>query len=114
VNQGQRRASDVPLPGGNFRLFITRLSFQAMMSLGLIENPITRERTKNLPNARMLLDDLSMLRDKCSGNLEPDEQGHLDKVISDIEYALERIEETEGAAVGGDDEEDEDDTDVPH
>lgn len=111
MNQGQRRASDVPLPGGNFRLFVTRLSFQAMMSLGMIENPLTRERTKNLPNARMLLDDLQMLRDKCSGNLDPDEQGHLDKIVSDLEYALERIEETERASVDG---EDEDDTDVPH
>jgi hypothetical protein len=102
VNEAVRKASDMPLPGGNFRLFITRLSFQAMMSLGLIENPLTHERTRNLPNARMLLDDLSMLREKTAGNLEPDELGHLEKVISDIEYALERVQET---APGDDDDE---------
>lgn len=89
-----RKASDVPLPGGNFRLFITRLSFQAMMSLGMIENPLTHERTRNLANARMLLDDLTMLRDKTEGRLDPDERGHLDKVIADVEYALERAQET--------------------
>jgi hypothetical protein len=92
-----RRASDLPLPGGNFRLFATRLSFQAMISLGLIENPLTRTRSKNLANAQMLLDDLMMLRAKTAGNLEPDEHEHLEKVISDIEYALERAQEETGA-----------------
>lgn len=109
MNQGTRRASDVPLPGGNFRLFVTRLSFQAMMSLGMIENPLTKERTKNLANARMLLDDLEMLRDKCAGNLTPDEDAHLEKIVSDIEYALERMEET-----GIESADDEDEADVPH
>jgi hypothetical protein len=85
-----RRARDVPLPGGNFRLFATRLSFQAMISLGMIENPLTKTRSKNLPNAQMLLDDLVMLREKTAGNLEADEADHLEKLISDIEYALER------------------------
>lgn len=113
MNEARRRASDVPLPGGNFRLFVTRLSFQAMLSLGILENPLTRARTKNLPNARMLLDDLVMLRDKCRGNLSDDEEQHLDKVVSDIEYALERIEETEAAEAPPPDDEDEED-DVPH
>jgi hypothetical protein len=85
-----RRASEVPLPGGSFRLFATRLSFQAMISLGLIENPLTKTRTKNLANAQMLLDDLVMLRAKTAGNLDADEDDHLEKIISDVEYALER------------------------
>ena len=88
-----RRASDLPLPGGSFRLFVTRLSFQAMLALGLLENPITKARTTNLANARMLLDDLLMLRAKTAGNLDPDEHEHLEKVISDVEYALERTQE---------------------
>jgi hypothetical protein len=90
-----RRASDMPLPGGDFRLFAARLSFQAMMSLGLIENPITRTRRRNLANARMLLDDLLMLRAKTAGNLEPGESDHLEKIISDVEYALERASPAE-------------------
>ena len=93
-----RRASDLPLPGGNFRLFATRLSFQAMISLGLIENPLTKTRSKNLANAQMLLDDLVMLRAKTAGNLDPDEHEHLEKVISDVEYALERALENASSA----------------
>jgi hypothetical protein len=92
-----KKASDVRLPGGSFRLFVTRLSFQAMLSLGLLENPLTKTRSLNLPNAQMLLDDLLMLRAKTAGNLDPDETEHLDKVISDVEYALERAQEKAGA-----------------
>lgn len=88
----ERTAGDLPLPGGNFRLFITRLSYQAMMSLGILENPITNTRQVQIGNARMVMDDLNMLLDKTSGNLDPDEKEHLDKVVSDLERAYEQIE----------------------
>ena len=87
-----RRASDVPLPGGNFHLFVTRLSLQAMISLGILENPLTKRKEATPGNARMLLADLAMLREKMVGNLDGDEEAHLDKVIADIEVALQRVE----------------------
>ncbi len=86
-----RPASEVPLPGGNFRLFVTRLSFQGMLALGILENPLTRTRQKNLDNARMVIDDLLMLREKTVGNLDEDEAQHLDKVIADLSRAFAEI-----------------------
>ena len=86
-----RRASDVPLPGGNFRLLVARLSFQAMICLGILENPVTKTKEANRGNARMLVDDLVMLREKTKGNLDPDEAAHLDKVIGDLQMALAKI-----------------------
>lgn len=91
MTEVQRMASDAPLPGGNFRLFVTRLSFQAMISLGVLENPLTKTRTQNLANAKMLYDDLVMLREKTESNLDSDEEAHFDKVIRDIGVALERL-----------------------
>jgi hypothetical protein len=88
---GERRAGEAPLPGGNFRLFTTRLSFQAMISLGLLENPLTQTRRVDLDSARMLIEDLKMLRDKTHGNLDPDEQAQLEKSVRDLEYALGRL-----------------------
>jgi hypothetical protein len=85
-----RQAGDVPLPGGNFRLFVTRLSIQGMLALGMLENPLTQRREKNFAQARMLVDDLRMLREKTAGNLAAEEIEHLDKVIEDLSYALER------------------------
>ena len=87
----ERTAADMPLPGGDFRMFITRLSFQGMIALGLLENPLTNQKQLNKDNARMMLDDLRMLAEKTSGNLDPDEQAHIDKVVSDLTVAFERV-----------------------
>ncbi len=87
----RRTAQDVPLPGGDFRLFVTRLSFQAMISLGLVENPITGTRQVNAMSARMLVDDLRMLREKTRGNLEPEEEAYLEKISMDLDQQFERI-----------------------
>ena len=88
-----RPASQVPLPGGDFRMFATRLSYQALISLGLVENPLTREKRPNLESARMLVDDLRMLQAKTAGNLDPDEQAYLDKLVSDLGHHYERVKE---------------------
>lgn len=88
----ERTAADMPLPGGNFRLFITRLSYQALMSLGMIENPLTNTKQVQLPNAKMLIEDLEMLHAKTAGNLDDDEREHLEKLIGDLHKAYESAE----------------------
>jgi hypothetical protein len=88
----ERTAADMPLPGGNFRLFVQRLGLIGLQSLGLVENPLTSTRQVHLGNARMTVDDLLMLREKTEGNLEPEERAHLDKLIDDLRYALRTIE----------------------
>lgn len=91
MNEPARKASDVPLPGGNFHLFVSRLSIQAMISMGILENPLTKRKEVHPANARMLLDDLVMLREKSRGNLDGDERAHLDKVIADLQSAMARV-----------------------
>jgi hypothetical protein len=86
-----RRASEVPLPGGDFRLFVTRLSFQAMLSLGMIENPLTRTKRVDKSSAKMLIEDLSMLREKTFGNLDDDEAAYLDKILGDLRHHFARL-----------------------
>lgn len=96
----RRTAQDVPLPGGDFRLFVTRLSFQAMISLGLVENPITGTRQVNAASARMLVDDLRMLLEKTRGNLDSEEEAYIEKVSMDLDRQFERIVgPAEGSAV---------------
>lgn len=86
-----RTAADVPLPGGEFQLFITRLAYQLMMSCGLLENPVTNKRTATPDNARMLIADLRMLQTKTVGNLTDDEQAHIDKVLNDLSPVVEKL-----------------------
>ena len=80
-----RKAQDVPLPGGNFQLFVQKLGYQALIALGVLENPLTRQRVPNLPHAQSVIDDLMMLRDKTRGNLEPDEEEQLTTVIGELQ-----------------------------
>ena len=81
----QDKASDMPLPGGNFRLFVQKLGYQALISLGVLENPITQSKSINLAQAQTHIDDLTMLRDKTKGNLEADEEEHLSGVIGELQ-----------------------------
>ena len=90
----ERRADEVPLPGGDFRLFVTRLAYQGMLACGLIENPLTRTKQVNTASARMILDDVEMLLDKTQGNLTLDEREHLDKVFSDLTRLVAKLEQT--------------------
>ena len=86
-----RTAGDVPLPGGEFRLFVTRLAYQLMMSCGLLENPVTGSKDVHSDNARMLLADLLMLQEKTRGNLDDDEEAQLLKVVGDLGPVVERL-----------------------
>ncbi len=88
----EQKAEDVPLPGGDFRLFITRLSYQGMLCLGVLENPVTKTRQVNLDQARMVLDDLIMLQERTSGNLDADEAAHMHKIVGDLSHLYEQVE----------------------
>ena len=87
-----QKAEEVPLPGGDFRLFITRLSYQGMLCLGVMENPVTKTRQINLDQARMVLDDLIMLQERTSGNLDLDEAAHMHKIVGDLSHLYEQVE----------------------
>ncbi|QDU68605.1 hypothetical protein Pla86_37030 [Planctomycetes bacterium Pla86] len=76
------------LPGGDFKLFLTRLGYQAMLSLGLIENPATGKARREESQARMVLQDLRMLAHKTEGNLDIDEMEALTNLVRDLERHL--------------------------
>jgi len=90
-DEAPRTADEVALPGGNFQLFVQKLGYQALLSLGVLENPLTKERTVNAEQARMVIDDLHMLRDKTAGNLGEEEERHLEEVIGQLEEQFEKI-----------------------
>lgn len=86
-----RQAGDVPLPGGSFQLFIHRLAYQLMMSCGRLENPITGTRDVNVQSATMVLADLEMLQEKTRGNLEDEEEEHLNKVLAELSPLVKQL-----------------------
>ena len=72
------------LPEPSFALFVSSLATQTLIALGEIENPITRKKEKNLPQARFTIDTLQLLEEKTRGNLTPEEKRYLDGLLYDL------------------------------
>ncbi len=67
-----------------FLQLVLGLQQAAMMALGKLMNPMTRQLEKNLDAARDTIDTLSALESRTRGNLEPDEQRVLTQVLTDL------------------------------
>ena len=76
---------EVPLPGGSFQLLVQKLGYQALIGMGVIENPLTKTKDTNLSQVQTVIDDLVMLREKTTGNLDPAEEEHVNGVIGDLQ-----------------------------
>ena len=72
------------LPKINFATFIFSLNSSVLVQLGLIEDPATGKKTKNLPIAKQTIDILGMLEEKTRGNLTKDEETMLKNILYDL------------------------------
>ncbi len=81
-------------PPANFEFLIHTLFTQALMALGRIPNPITKQSLVNMATARHFVDTLSMLEKKTVGNLTADEQRQLEE----IQHQLRMMILTDGPA----------------
>jgi hypothetical protein len=72
------------LPKIDFSTFVLSINSSALVQLGLIEDPSTGQKMKNLPLAKQTIDILGMLDEKTSGNLTKDE----DNILKNILYEL--------------------------
>jgi hypothetical protein len=77
--------SEQQIPSGDFRIFVQKIAMQGFYALGLIEVPGAPIQEPNPEMARGVIDDLTMLREKCASNLEEGETLTLDKFISDLQ-----------------------------
>ena len=73
-----------PLPTINFATFIFSLNSSALVQLGMMEDPMTGEKSQNLPLAKQTIDILSMLEEKTRGNLDTDEAVMLKNILYDL------------------------------
>ncbi len=80
------------LPKIDFATFILSINSSALVQLGLIEDPGTKELSKNLPLAKQTIDLLAMLEEKTKGNLTSDEENILKNVLYELRmlYVKER------------------------
>lgn len=78
-------------PGANpntpFAHFLESLIMQAYMSLGMLRNPYAPQAKPEPAAARQMIDILSMLREKTTGNLTPEEDEFLDAHLGELKLA---------------------------
>ena len=75
---------DYPLPEINFPTFIFSLNSSALVNLGVIEDPATNQKAKNLPMAKQTIDILAMMEEKTKGNLLDDEANMLKTMLYEL------------------------------
>jgi hypothetical protein len=73
-----------PVPPVTFSSFVISLGSSSLMLMGEQLDPQQSPMPVNLPQAKEIIDLLSVLEDKTKGNLTPDEQ----TVLRDMLYAL--------------------------
>ena len=80
--EGQRE--EVPLPEVTFSNFVFSLSTQALIQLGEIQDPESKETRKSLPLAKQTIDLIGMLQEKTRGNLTKEEEALVDSALYDL------------------------------
>lgn len=66
---------------------------QALIKLGVIEDPSHAQEGKNLESARRLIDILDLLKDRTKGNLELEEEKFLEACLQQLKmHYLEKAE----------------------
>lgn len=73
-----------PMPPASFQTHVYHLASQVAMALGQVENPVTKERNKDLRAAQFLIDTIAMLEDKTRGNLSDDEAQYISGVLTNL------------------------------
>ena len=84
----QSKADEKPSAAATSKIFLNLLSslgVQAMMHLGEIPNPETREKEINLEAAREIIDLLAELRKKTTGNLSAQETEFFSQVLPELQ-----------------------------
>jgi len=72
------------LPQINFATFVFSLNSSVLLHLGIIEDPTSGTKTKNLLLAKQTIDILVMLEEKTRGNLAADEEAMLKNILYDL------------------------------
>jgi hypothetical protein len=76
--------AEFQLPEINFATFIFSLNSSVLLQLGIIEDPETGKKVKNLPLAKQTIDILGMLEEKTKGNLNEDEAAMLKHILYEL------------------------------
>jgi len=84
----------------NFLNYVTSLGFQAMIFMGEIPNPVTKETDKNMEQAKFLIDTLDMLKEKTEGNLSDKESDFMKNSIYELQMKYVQVTQQDSKTDG--------------
>jgi hypothetical protein len=80
----KKATSECLLPAIDFSTFLVSLNSAVLTQLGIIADPGTGRREKNLLVAKQTIDVIAMLAEKTKGNLTADESTMLNSILYDL------------------------------
>lgn len=80
----ERQKQEIHLPEINFATFIISLNASALVHLGVLEDPASGKKVKNLAMGKQTIDILSMMEEKTRGNLSKEEENMLKNILYDL------------------------------
>lgn len=72
------------LPPLDFNSIVFPFYTQALIKLGLIEDPLKNKVEENLTFAKRLIDILDLLKERTKGNLKPEEENFLESCLTQL------------------------------
>jgi hypothetical protein len=81
-------AAERELPPPDLIFLASTLYLQAMVSLGLLPNPVSNEPKVHLVQAAHAIDTLQVLFDKTAGNRTPEETDALDAMLHELRMSF--------------------------
>jgi hypothetical protein len=82
--QEEKPEKDTSLPEITFPSLLLSLSTSALIQLGEIQDPVSKQTVKNLPLAKQTIDLIGMLKEKTKGNLTSDEEKLMENILYDL------------------------------
>jgi len=76
----------------DFKEYIAFLSTNALLGLGLVENPVTGKKEKNPSLVKFTIEILDMLKEKTKGNLDDEEKKMLDATTANLKFQFLEME----------------------
>ena len=80
-----------PMPEASFATLVAGLRIQALIALGLVEDPVSGRPRPDRNHAKFAIDTLGVLEEKTRGNLTPEEKSLLDSVLFELRTAFVRM-----------------------
>jgi len=85
ANQSSEGDARQSIPASAFANLILSLGTSAMIHMGVIDNPVTKQKEKDLDMAKQEIDMIMMLKEKTTGNLTEGEKKVVDQVLSELQ-----------------------------